>query len=402
MTAQSTNTPGPEAPALRERRPGSQSALRQLNQERIVGALVAGPLTQAELSRRTGLSAATVSNIVRVLVDEGEVAAEATTSSGRRATSIRLTRKGVVVVGIDFGRRHARVVVVNPGYEVLAERAIELPLGYPAMDGVDAVRGVLDELMSSPQLAGTAVLSIGLGIPGPIDRRTHTVVQGTILPEWLGVTSHDLEERLGHPVLLDNDANLGALAEVTWGDHSDVDTLLFVKIGSGIGAGLIIGGRPHYGHIGITGEIGHTTIDERGTVCHCGNRGCLETVASTSVMMEMLSRQSPGMVTTGDIVQRAIDGDTGTLRVLDDAGAAIGKALGGMANFVNPAVIVIGGPLADVGEVITAPIERALIRHSIPVVGEATMVCVSSLGARAEALGGAALALQHAETLLVH
>jgi predicted NBD/HSP70 family sugar kinase len=400
LTVQSRETQRSASAPRASRRPGSQTALRQLNQDRIVAALLAGPLTQAELSRSTGLSAATVSNIVRVLVDRGEVAAESTTSSGRRATAIRLTREGVVVVGIDFGRRHARVVVVDPGFEVLGEEAIELPLGYPAMAGVDAARDVMRGLLDAPALRGADVLSIGLGIPGPVDRRSGTVVQGTILPEWVGVTRSDLEERLGHPVLLDNDANLGALAEVTWGDHTGVDSLLFVKIGSGIGAGLILNSEPHYGHIGITGEIGHTTIDDRGAVCHCGNRGCLETLASTSVMMELLSRQSPGLVTTADIVRRALDGDTATLRVLDDAGSAIGKALGAFANFINPEAIVIGGPLAEAGAVITEPIERGLLRHAIPIVGESTRVTVSSLGARAEALGGAALALRSAGAVL--
>ncbi|WBU36920.1 ROK family transcriptional regulator [Homoserinibacter sp. YIM 151385] len=393
-----SNTPPPAgAKVRRPRRPGSQTALRQLNRDRIVGALAAnGPLTQADLSRRTGLSAATVSNIVRLMIEDGAAAAEQITSSGRRAAAIRLLSDGEVVVGIDFGRRHARVVVVNPGYEVLGEAAIELPLGYPAMEGVDAAARVLRELLAHEHLENATVLGIGLGIPGPIDRRTSTVVQGTILPEWLGVTREDLEIRLGHPVLLDNDANLGALAEVTWGAHSAVDNLLFVKIGSGIGSGLIIDGRPYYGHTGVTGEIGHMAIDDYGAVCHCGNRGCLETVASTTVMMGLLSRSSPGLVTTGDIVQRALEGDAGTLRVLDDAGAAIGKALGSVANFVNPAVIVIGGPLADVGPVITEPIARSMRRHAIPLVGEATIVTTSSLGARAEALGGASLALRHA------
>lgn len=378
---------------------GSQSALRQLNTQRLVSALGAsGPLTQAELSRQTGLSAATVSNIVKVMLDAGTVTAQSTTSSGRRATAIRLANNGSVVVGLDFGRRHLRLVIVTPGYEVLAERAVAFELGYPAAEGMDAAVELLGATMLERGLERAAVLAVGVGIPGPIDRRTGTIVQGTILPEWLGVTVDDLEARLGFPVLLDNDANLGALAEVTWGAHTAVENLMFLKVGSGIGSGLIIGGRPYYGNTGVTGEIGHATINEYGTVCHCGNRGCLETVASTSVMMELLSRQSPGLVTTGDIVRLARDGDTGTLRVLDDAGLAIGRALGNVANLINPEVIVVGGPLAELGELITEPIRRALVRHSVPSVGESTVLVVSSLGDRAEALGAASLALRHWQT----
>ena len=377
------------------RRPGSQSALRGQNRRRIVDTLAtSGPLSQAELSRRTGLSAATVSNLVRLLVDDGAVVAEQGMSSGRRATSVRLCDDGSVVAGFDFGRRHARVVLVSPGYRVLGERAIELPLGYPALEGVDAASRALDDLLDERGLGRAAVLGAGLGLPGPIDRRSHTVVLGAILPEWIGVTAGELEDHLGMSILLDNDANLGALAQVTWGEHADADSLVFVKIGSGIGSGLILGGRPHYGHIGVTGEIGHTTIDENGDVCQCGNRGCLETVASTTRMLELLSRSSPAIASTADIVASALAGDPGTLRVLDDAGGAIGSALGTVANLVNPSVIVIGGPLVELGDLLVTPIRRSLGRHSVPSIAESTEITISSLGDRAEALGAASLALR--------
>ncbi|TPW73439.1 ROK family transcriptional regulator [Schumannella sp. 10F1B-5-1] len=386
--------------AERRPRPGSQSALRGRNRQRIVDALrEAGPLTQAELSRRTGLSAATISNIVRLLADEGAVSTDTTTSSGRRATSVRLSDDGRLVVGLDFGRRHARIVLVTPGYEVVAERAIELPRGYPALEGVRAVRDVLDDLMAERGVRRSAVLAAGLGMPGPIDRRSGTVVQGTILPEWIGVTADDLSEQLDIPVLLDNDANLGALAEVSWGAYSEVENLMFVKIGSGIGSGLIINGKPYYGNIGVTGEIGHTTINEQGAVCHCGNRGCLETVASTVVMLELLYRRAPGSRGTADIVRRALEGDPGTLRVLEDAGAAIGAALGNTANLINPEVILIGGPLAPIGPAFLEPIARSFGRHAVPRVGDSTAIAMGSLGDRAEALGGASLALRHVDAL---
>ena len=378
-----------------EKRPGSQSALRDRNRTRIVDALVDnGPSTQAELSRRTGLSAATVSNIVRRMLDEHSVTATETTSSGRRATSIRLRDDGSAVVGLDFGRRHARVVVVTPGYRVLAEETIELPLGYPALEGVSATRDVLDRLLAASDLDRSNVLGAGLGMPGPIDRRTGMVLQGTMLPEWIGVTTTDLERVLELEVLLDNDANLGALAEVTWGDYAGVEDLVFLKIGTGIGSGLILGGRPYYGHFGVTGEIGHTTVDERGAVCRCGKRGCLETVASTTVMLDLLFPRDPREHGTADIVRGALDGDAGTLRVLQDAGAAIGTVLGNTANLVNPEVILIGGPLAETGPALLEPVVRSFARHAVPYVAEATMIAISSLGDRAEALGAASLALR--------
>jgi len=375
------------------RNPGSQSALRELNQQRIIDALLgSGPLTQAELARQTGLSTATVSNIVKTMTAIGSLETEPTTSSGRRALLVRLSNNGAVAVGIDFGRRHLRIVLASLGFTVVAERFVELPLGHRAEESIDRASQLLAALLEEHDVKPSAVLGVGVGIPGPIDQRTGTVVQGAILPEWVGIHLLELEKRLHFPVVFDNDANLGALAEVTWGPHNTVDNLVFVKIGSGIGAGLILGGHPFSGSLGITGEIGHETITDNGVACHCGNRGCLETVASTSVMMALLGTRAP--VSTADIVRNALSGDSATLRVLDDAGAAIGRGLASIANLINPDVIVIGGPLAGLDQILLDPIRRGLLRHAVPSVGEATGLVMSSLGDRAEALGAASLVLQ--------
>ncbi len=386
--------PAPTQPHLSgARKPGSQTALRQRNQQRIADTLLAsGPSTQAELARQTGLSTATISNIVRVMAEAGLVETEPTTSSGRRASLVRLAGSESVAVGIDFGRRHVRIVIATLGYVVLAERFLELPLGHRAEEGIDIASELLASMLEEQGIPASSVLGVGVGIPGPIDRRRGMVVQGAILPEWVGIELTDLQERLHFPVVFDNDANLGALAEVTWGPHSEVQDLVFVKIGSGIGAGLILNGRPFYGGLGVTGEIGHDTITDNGVVCHCGNRGCLETVASVTVMLELLSKS--GVARIPDIIARARQGDSATLRVLDDAGLAIGRALASVANLINPEVIVIGGPLAELGGLFLAPIQRGLVRHAVPSVGEMTALVMSSMGEKAEALGAAALVLQ--------
>ena len=376
--------------------PGSQSALRELNQRRIVDSLLAdGPQTQVQLARETGLSTATISNIVKVMVATGLVETQPITSSGRRALIVRLSGNNAVAVGIDFGRRHLRVAVSSLSYQVIAEEFVELPAGHRAEESIDRASEMVTRLLDRHGTKPGSVLGVGIGIPGPIDRATSTVVQGAILPEWVGIDLSALESRLHFPVIFDNDANLGALAEVTSGPHAGVDDLVFIKIGSGIGAGLILNGRPYYGSRGLTGEIGHETITDNGVVCHCGNRGCLETVASTAVMIELLSRGRATAVTTDEIVANALAGDSATLRVLDDAGAAIGRGLAGIANLINPAVIVVGGPLARLGDILLVPIRRGLVRHSIPEVGDRTTLAMSSLGDRAEALGAVALVLRN-------
>ncbi|MEE1619856.1 ROK family transcriptional regulator [Zafaria sp. Z1313] len=377
--------------------PGSQSALRRQNQQRLVEALLAGPSTQAELARQTGLSTATVSNIVKSMQDAGLVTTEPTTSSGRRALNVHLDSRGAVAIGVDFGRRHLRVVLASLDFQVLAEEAVILPAGHQAEDGIAAAVEVVDRLLAGSSIRRSAVVGAGVGIPGPIDRRNGTVAQGAILPEWVGIDIlARLEEAFQLPVYVDNDANLGALAEVTWGPHTGAEHLMFVKIGTGIGAGLVINGSTYYGNIGITGEIGHAPALEHGPVCRCGNRGCLETVASTTVMIALLAQSADPPSTAGDIVVLGAAGDSATLRVVDDAGVAVGRTLGNVANLINPSVIVVGGPLAGLGEELLGPIRRGLLRHAVPVVGESTELAMSALGDRAEALGAAALAFQHA------
>ncbi|WP_158867431.1 ROK family transcriptional regulator [Leifsonia sp. AG29] len=390
-----TATPGPHPRGARN--PGSQGALRHLNQERLVEFLLAnGPSTQAELARGTGLSTATVSNIVRDMAGKGVVSTSPVTSSGRRALLVQLADTGDVAVGIDFGRRHVRIVLATLGYEVTAERQLALEPGYDVMTAVRETAGLLDAMLAEGGHDRESVLSVGVGIPGPIDRRTGTVLQGAILPEWVGITRRELEQAFRFPVVVGNDANLGALGEVTWGANRGVRNLIFVKIGTGIGAGLILNGQPYYGYLGITGELGHTPVAEHGVICRCGNRGCLETVASTSVMIELLGRGSSSPVTTADVLRRGLERDPAVIRVVSDAGTAIGRAIGNVANVINPELVLVGGPLVGLGDTLLDPIRLGIQHNAIPVIAGTTRVSVSSLGDRAESLGAAALVIQGA------
>ncbi|AIY03477.1 transcriptional regulator/sugar kinase [Arthrobacter sp. PAMC 25486] len=384
-------------PASNSSRPGSQSALRQRNEQLIIATLrEQGSLSQANLARATGLSTATISNIVKALCIDGLAATAPTTSSGRRALAVSLLETPEVVAGIDFGRSHVRLVLASPAFKVKAEKFAHLPVGHLAGESIATAAAMLEDLLVESGISRNQVAGAGVGVPGPIDHRTGTVIRGAILPEWVGVNIvAQLEAALTLPVFADNDANLGALAQITWGEHRAAKDLMFLKIGSGIGAGLILNGAPYYGHTGITGEIGHSTIFDQGLVCRCGNRGCLETVASTAIMIELLSRGEAAPLTVSDIIGRAKAGDAATLRVIDDAGMAVGKAVANVANMINPEMIVVGGPLAPLGETLLAPIRRGLVRHAVPAVGEGTAVLMSSLGDRAEALGAISLALTH-------
>ncbi|GAA1498547.1 ROK family transcriptional regulator [Paeniglutamicibacter kerguelensis] len=381
--------------------PGSQAALRGLNEQRILATLrTHGTLTQAALARSTGLSTATISNIVKSMVSTGRVTTTPTTSSGRRALGVTVLDEADVAVGIDFGRSHVRVVLAKSGFRLLDEEFTALEVGHHVEASIDVAARMLEALCERTNTSRSQLIGAGIGIPGPIDHRTNMVIRGAILPEWVDLDIDALLRRaLDLPVFIDNDSNLGALAQITWGEHQECANLCFLKIGGGIGSGLILNSSLHYGNLGVTGEIGHSTIFDQGLICRCGNRGCLETVASTGIMVELLSRTENAPVSIENIIERAEAGDSATLRVIDDVGVAVGHALANVANLINPEVIVLGGPLAPLGEALLAPIRRGLQRHAIPVIGENTTLCMSMLGDRAEALGAAALVLRQSAAL---
>src|SRR5205823_9499384 len=156
----------------------------------------------------------------------------------------------------------------------------------------------------------SSLVGAGIGIPGPVDREHGTAGSATILPGWVGLRiASEMQRRLGIPVEIENDANLGALAELTWGAGRDCSNFAYVKAATGIGAGLVIDGRLLRGASGTAGEIGHTTLDEEGALCYCGNRGCLETVASGPAILALVAHATGENLTLAAVIERAIGGD---------------------------------------------------------------------------------------------
>lgn len=377
------------------RSPGSQAALRAANRARVVQALRGSPVTQSELAERTGLAHATVSNIVRELRERGAVSTAPTVHQGRRASLVTLERaEGPTVVGVDFGRQHVRIAVATDDPVVLIEDEVVLPVGHHAGDSLAIAAARLEVMLHGAGLDRADIAATCVGVPCPVDLRTGSILGHTILPEWDGVTRDRIGEAFGMPVELANDADLGAIAERTFGPYADVDDLIFVKIGTGIGCGLVLGGRLHRGAFGIAGELGHVQVEPGGTLCICGSRGCLETLASVRVMAQSLSEAFGRPIATGDIVRQAIAGDLATRRVVAESGGAIGHSIANLSNLLAPAVIVVGGPLAEVGELLLEPVRDGFSRFALHALVASTKIVGSSLGARAEVLGAVTLARQ--------
>jgi predicted NBD/HSP70 family sugar kinase len=375
--------------------PGSQSSLHRANLERVLRAVrMAGSLTQAEIARTTGLSAATVSNIVRELKESGTVVVADTSSGGRRARSVSLSGDAGIVVGVDFGHSHLRVAVGNLAHRVLAEESEPMNVDVSAEQGFARAEAMVARLLGQAGFRPDKVIGVGLGVPGPIDVETGALGSTAILPGWTGIApGRELAQRLGMEVYVDNDANLGALGELVWGAGRGLSDLAYIKVASGVGSGLVINGQIYRGPGGTAGEIGHITLDEAGPVCRCGNRGCLETFVGSRYLLNLLNASHERELTLSDVVQLAQQGDLGCRRVIADAGRQIGTGVATLCNLLNPRRVILGGDLAEAGELVLSPIRDSVARYAIPSAARQLSIVPGTLGGRAEVLGALALVM---------
>ncbi len=373
---------------------------RERNRDKIAASLrQAGAASRAELARRTGLSRTTVAGIVGEMQREGvleeqEQSDGASPKGGRPPRLLSFSRSAGAALGIDFGKRHLRVAAADLSHTIIAESELRLGSDEPAEAGLHTAVELVDRVLEEGGLSRSEVIGVGLGLPGPIDMRTGRVGSSSILPGWVGVrAAEELGLRLGLPVYVDNDANLGALAELHWGAAHGCRNAAYLKVSTGIGAGLILEGELFHGAAGMAGELGHTIIQEQGKVCRCGKRGCLETLAGAEALVELLQPMHDAELTTQELLRAAADGDSGARRVLADAGRHIGTAVATLCDLLNPELIVVGGELSAAGEVLLHPMREQVHRHAIPATARELEIVPGVLGARAELLGALALVL---------
>jgi predicted NBD/HSP70 family sugar kinase len=298
------------------------------------------------------------------------------------------------VVGIDFGHSHVQVAVADLAHNVLAERFRDLDVNHAA-EALDASVDMVDQVLGEAGVGRSKVIGVGIGIPGPVDRERGTIGSSTILPGWLGVrVAEVMEQRLQLPVEIDNDANLGALAELTWGAGRGCSNFAYVKASTGVGAGIVVEGKLLRGASGTAGELGHTTINEGGALCYCGNRGCLETVASGPAIIHLVGRRHGENPTLSQVVALAAAGDVGCRRAISDAGREIGVAVAGLCNLINPERVIVGGLLSRAGDLLLDAIRASIRRCAVQAAAERVEVVSALFVERAELLGSLALALR--------
>jgi predicted NBD/HSP70 family sugar kinase len=388
---------------------GSLGSLRDHNRRRVVEELQRrGTASRADLARITGLSRSTVSSLVGELQDSGLVVETAATAGdgdgraqaqGRPPVLLTLDRTAGAVVGIDFGHVDVHVAVADLARTILAERRRDMDVDHAGTAALDAAAELVFEVLQDADIPADRVLAAGMGVSGPIDLEQDLVHRSAILPTWGDIRpGKEMNRRLdGIPVFIENDANLGAMAEVAMGAAQGVDDAVYLMLAAGIGAGIVVDGRIIHGAAGTAGELGHVMLDDNGPICRCGNRGCLETFAAGPAIVDLLKPAYGDDLTLDGVLKRVEEGDPRALRAVADAGRAVGRALAGLVNVLNPEVIVIGGQIAAAGDALLEPICAALARYAIPSAVDDVRVVQSPLGGRAEILGALILAAHRAD-----
>lgn len=388
---------------------GSLESLRALNRLRVVDALRRhGTLSRADISRATGLSRSTVSTLVAdlhrlgfVTAGAGNEASDGPAPVGRPPLMLRLDAPAGITVGLDFDHTRVRVAVSDLSRNVLTERAVELDVDGDAPRALETAASLIGHALADAGVDAAHLLGVGVAMAGPVDPARRRLHDSPILVDWTGVdAAAELRDRLGVPVHIENDANLGALAEATVGAARSARTAIYVQLSSGVGAGLIVEGQLFRGSAGVAGEIGHFIVDEGGLPCRCGRRGCLETLVSGPAIVRQVSEQRHEPLSLDQTIALAGAGDAVCAAAIERAGRIVGRVVGEACNLLNPEMVVVGGELSAAGDLLLEPLGSALRETALPASTRDLEVVSGELGDTANLLGAVALAIARSEETL--
>jgi predicted NBD/HSP70 family sugar kinase len=383
--------------------------LRDEGRVRVLRALQdSGPSSRSDLIRRTGLARATITTLVADLIARGVVEERGDTNNGSRragrpAQPLSIVASAAYAAAVDIGHQHVRVALCDASGTSAWERATALDVDHTPTRTLDLAANLVEEGLRSQDTPRECLLGVGIGIACPVETKNDTLYAEGIMADWVGLQPADeLSHRTGLTAQLINDANAGALAESLYGAGRNCDHMIYIRLSAGIGAGMVTNGQLQTGGNGLAGEVGHLQIAPDGRVCRCGNRGCLETVASPLAIADLLAHSWNRPVDTDELFRLLGAEDHGAQRAVEDAGDAVGRCIAAMVTLFDPELVVVGGELATAGETLFEPMRRSIRRHVMPRAAKNHRVVAGELGDRAAVLGAAALVLAKAPDVLAH
>ncbi len=351
-----------------------------------------------QLTELTGLSRSAVAQRIDDLIRIGLVVEDGSSAStgGRPALRLRFNHEQGVVLVADLGATHARIAVTDLAGTVLEEIPGDMAIAEGPGVVLDWVHQRFEELLAATGRTVADVRGIGIGVPGPVEHSAGRAVSPPIMPGWDGYPIPEHFETFGVPVLVDNDVNIMALGEYWAGWRHRVDDLLLIKVGTGIGCGIVASGRIHRGAQGAAGDLGHVRVaGHDDAVCRCGNVGCVEAVAGGQALADRLRADGHDTPNARAVARLALAGNPDAIRAVRSAGRLLGEVLSTAVNLFNPAVIVIGGDVAAVHHQLLAGVREVVYQRSLPLATRHLRIVPAALGDAAGVRGAAVMVIEH-------
>jgi len=385
-------------------------SVKNLNKHAILDRIrfTPGGISRVELARQLRLTRAAVTSIVNDLEALGLVQESGSQGpSGRKPVDLEINPSSGHVLGIDIGSTHVTVVLSDASARVLREWEEPLDVTRGPQTCLDQTNRIVQTMVREHHLEMNQVGAAGVGVPGPVCKDTGRVVSAPAMPGWENYPVQEVLQDMWHiPVTLSNDAELGALGEWAYGAARGEPSLVYIKVGHGVGAGLLVDGQIYRGVGGTAGEIGHTTLYEDGPPCICGNRGCLEAIAGGRAVAQrgregvrkglqtrLADIQPVESITFRDVIDAARRGDLLSQRILADTGQHLGTAVANLVNLFNPGMVVIGGGISQIGDQLIEPIRQVVQRRSLRAASQTVRISGALLGRRSTSMGAVVEAL---------
>ncbi|MDQ3706608.1 MAG: ROK family transcriptional regulator [Chloroflexota bacterium] len=371
-------------------------------------------VSRTDISRLTNWSRPKVTAVVNRMIDRGVLmeVGEGESQGGRRPQLLRLNSRLGYVIGIDIGATSLDLAVADLTSHVLLRDNGPADVRQEPAVLLGEVKRRLSDMLRKGGVRAEEIIGIGVGLPGPVDFARGVLVAPPLMPAWGNYPIRGFFRNLfpNAFVSVDNDVNMMALGELRAGAGRGIDNFLFIKIGTGIGAGIICHGLVHRGSTGSAGDIGHISVDRTGPTCHCGNIGCLEIMAagpaiadraaeaarngSSSILARKLEARG-GQLRPEDVGTAAREGDRVALEIIQSSGQMVGDVLSGLVNFFNPSLILIGGGVSNIGNQLLASIRQEVLRRSTSLATRELVISYSPMGTEAGVTGAIHLALDH-------